>query len=140
MPTLSDHIEVSAHCYHVKHTVERSDYVYGSKNSIMVFAIFIYIMINLHMKLHKRVLSQVANYRCETEYYINIFVLLLCCFTICKKCYFYFHVHGSTRDENNGFYFGCLDLSAPRLQVLLTTITTALSLIHTLSSSPMHTH
>jgi hypothetical protein len=45
-----------------------------------------------------------------------------------------------TRDENNGIYFGWLDLLSLLLQSLLITINTALSLFYTLSSSPLHTH
>jgi hypothetical protein len=41
-------------------------------------------------------------------------------------------VYGGTRDENNGFWFGWLDLLALRLQVLLNTLNTALSLIYTI--------
>jgi hypothetical protein len=34
----------------------------------------------------------------------------------------YYHVYSGMRDENNGFYFGWLDLLAPWLQVLLITL------------------
>jgi hypothetical protein len=52
----------------------------------------------------------------------------------------YFHVYGGTRDENNGSWFGLLDLLAIRLEFLLITVNTALSLIYTIYSSPLHTH
>jgi hypothetical protein len=52
----------------------------------------------------------------------------------------YCHVNGGTRDGNNGFWFGWLDLLAFQLQVLLITLITALSLIYTIYSSPLHKH
>jgi hypothetical protein len=47
---------------------------------------------------------------------------------------------GVMRDKYNGFWFGRLGLLALRLQYLLITINTALSLSHTIYSSPLHTH
>jgi hypothetical protein len=46
---------------------------------------------------------------------------------------------GGMRDENNGFLIG-LDSLALRLQVILSTFNTALSLFHTVSSTALHTH
>jgi hypothetical protein len=47
---------------------------------------------------------------------------------------------GGTRDENNGFWIGWLDLLAFRLQVLLITINYNAVAILTTFSSPLHTH
>jgi hypothetical protein len=47
---------------------------------------------------------------------------------------------GGTRDENNGFEIGWLALMSLRLQSLLITINTALSLCYTIWSSPLHMH
>jgi hypothetical protein len=52
----------------------------------------------------------------------------------------YCHVYGGTHYENNGFWFGCLDLLALWLQSCLITVNTGLSLIYTLSSPPLDTH
>jgi hypothetical protein len=46
----------------------------------------------------------------------------------------YCHVYRGTRDENNGFYFGYT------LSITLTTGSTALSLIYTIYTSPLHMH
>jgi hypothetical protein len=50
----------------------------------------------------------------------------------------YCHVYGATRDENNGFWIGWLNLLALWFEVLLITLITALSLIYTLSCSTLH--
>jgi hypothetical protein len=42
--------------------------------------------------------------------------------------------------RNNGFYFGWLDLLALRLQIILITLITELSLIYTVYSSPLQAH
>jgi hypothetical protein len=52
----------------------------------------------------------------------------------------YCHVLVGTRDENDGFYFGWLDLLEFQLQVLLVNIDIALSLIYTIYITPLHTH
>jgi hypothetical protein len=49
-------------------------------------------------------------------------------------------MYGGTRSENNGLWFEWLDSFALRLQVLLITPNTGLSLIYAIYSSPLYTH
>jgi hypothetical protein len=52
-----------------------------------------------------------------------------------KYCY----VYGGTRDENNGFYFGLLDLLPPWLQILLITLKySAIADLHTFQFTVAH--